>query len=80
MVQPTRSPKTRLVFMARNLSSIEAQSASGEPDMAITRRTIERERGMTASRPAEAAPAPGPNTVMRSRSPWKEGVNMCDQL
>ena len=39
--------------------------------MAMTRRTMERERGMTASRPAEAAPAPGPKTVMRSRSPWR---------
>ncbi len=40
MVQPILSPKTRLVFMARNLSLKTAQSASGDPLMAITRRTM----------------------------------------
>jgi hypothetical protein len=60
MVQPTRSPNTRLVFMARNLSLMEAQSAMGEPDIAMTRRTMDLERGITARRPALAAPAPGP--------------------
>lgn len=49
------------VFIALNLSLIAAQSAKGDPEMAITRRTIILERGMMARRPALAAPAPGPN-------------------
>ena len=61
IVHPTRSPKTKDVFMARNLSLMAAQSAKGLPDMAMTRRTMCLDRGITANRPAEAAPAPGPN-------------------
>ena len=34
--------------------------ANGLPDIAATRRTIFRDRGITARRPPLAAPAPGP--------------------
>ena len=47
--------------MALNLSLMTAQSAKGLPDVAITRRTIDFDRGMMANSPALAAPAPGPN-------------------
>ena len=69
MAHPTLSPNTMEVFMARNLSLMAAQSAMGDPDMAMTRLTIDLVLGITASNPEAAAPAPGPNTVMRSRSP-----------
>ena len=71
MVQPILSPYTRDTFMARNLSLNTAQSASGDPLMAITLLTMFRVRGITASIPAEAAPASGPNNVILSLSPWK---------
>ena len=47
--------------MARNLSLIAAQSASGLPETAMTLRTIDLDLGMIANNPALAAPAPGPN-------------------
>ena len=47
--------------MALNLSLMTAQSAKGLPEVAITLRTIDFERGITANNPALAAPAPGPN-------------------
>lgn len=34
--------------------------ANGLPDIAATRRTMDRDRGITARRPPLAAPAPGP--------------------
>ena len=44
-----------------NLSLMTAQSAKGLPDMAMTLLTIDLDLGITAKRPALAAPAPGPN-------------------
>ena len=52
---------TKELFIALNLSLMAAQSARGLPDIAITLRTMLLDLGITASRPALAAPAPGPN-------------------
>jgi hypothetical protein len=52
---------TKDVFIALNLSLMAAQSARGLPDIAITLLTMLLDLGMMASKPALAAPAPGPN-------------------
>ena len=72
IVQPTLSPNTLLVFMARNLSLNTAQSAKGEPLTEMTLLTMCFVLGITAKMPALAAPASGPKSVIFSLSPWKE--------
>ena len=71
MVQPILSPYTLDTFMALNLSLKTAQSARGEPLIAITLLTMFLVFGITARIPAEAAPASGPKRVILSLSPWK---------